>query len=145
MASGIQGDEYAVLVPPQLIDNGAPAGITYTDMKDAYHATFILTLGTTDVATTAAPKVQECDTTDGTYNDVTGAALADAPAAGEDDTNFVINVDLRKLPSPKRYMKLLLTAGNGTTGTNMSVICIKKKNKGAENATDAGVTELVNV
>lgn len=136
----------SILVPPQLKDNGAPAGITYLDTAAGgigwSHLRCRIIIGTTDIATTAAPKMQECDTTDGTYTDITGAALADAISDTEDDGVFAIDVDLTK--SHKRYIKCLLTMGDGTTGTNLSVLgTLSRPTKTSGSAADAGLTELI--
>ena len=94
--------------------------MTYVDTAGWEHVEFEFAIGATDIATTAAPKITECETTGGSYTDVTGAALADAISATEDDSIFVIGVDLSK--AHMRYMKPSITAGDGTLGTNLSVV-----------------------
>jgi len=141
---GIEQTKVGILVPPQLKDNGAPSGLTYIDTQGYEHLRVLIITGTTDVATTAAPKLQECDTAGGTYADISGAELADAIAADEDDSVFAIDVDLRA--GRKRYIKCLVTAGNGTTGTNLAVIGILSRKSSDDHdglATDAGLEELV--
>jgi len=98
----------------------------------------------TDIVLNGIPKLQECDTTGGNYADITGAVLADAPSATEDSKVFAIDVDLTK--DRMRYIKCLLTCGNGTTGTNICVVGrLSRKSGGTHNglATAAGYTELV--
>ena len=139
--------KYKILVPPQLKDNGAPSGLTYVDTKGYSHLRVLIEIGTTDIATTAAPALYHCDTSGGTYAAITSAELADAIAATEDDKVFALDVDLTR-GDIKRYVKCLVTAGNGTTGTNLAVLgVLSGKNSGTHDGkiTAAGLTELVSV
>jgi len=144
----IQNTKTAILLPPQLKDDGDFAGNVYVDTRGFNHARFLFIVGTVDeaIGSTAegtAPKIEECDTTDGTYTDVTGAALADAIGATEDDSLFAIDVDLTK--SHKRYMEVNAPhAGNGTTGCNLAIIAILSRPEiGPVNAADQGLTEHI--
>jgi len=124
----VQSSLTKILLPPQLKDNGDFAGNTYIDTAgfEGGLLRIMLLPGTIDAAigSTAegtAPLVEECDTTDGSYTDVTGAALADAIGATEDDSIFCIDVDLTK--THKRYMQVQAPhAGDGTTGCNLCII-----------------------
>jgi hypothetical protein len=137
--------KYGVMCPAQLKNNGAPTGLTYIDTKGYAHLRVLIHIGTTDIATTAAPSLVEGDTTS-PATAITGAALAAAIAATADDTVHAIDVDLTK--GRKRYIKCLITAGNGTTGTNLAIIGILSQKHSDDHdglATDAGLTELVSV
>jgi hypothetical protein len=146
----IQLTKTVKLVPPQLKDNGAFAGAAYVDTKGWGHIRFMFIPGTIDAAIgstadTAAPKIEECDTTNGTYSDVTGAALADAIAATEDAGLFAIDINLAD-KTHKRYMQPnALTAGDGTTGCNFCAIAILSKPDGIgpSSAAEQGLTELI--
>ncbi|HIJ66807.1 MAG TPA: hypothetical protein HPP51_00790 [Planctomycetes bacterium] len=136
------------LVPPQLKNDGDFADNTYFDTLGLSSVLFLIHAGTVDAAigSTAegtAVKVEECDTTDGTYSDVTDAELADAIAADEDNSFFGIHVDLAK--SHKRYMQLNAPhAGSGTTGCNMSAIAIGfPSDQMPKSASEMGLTELI--
>jgi len=138
----IEETKVGLLIPPQLKDDGAPSGLTYIDTAGYRHLRVLLLVGTTDIAFTAAPIVQFCDTTDGTYSSVTAAALGDAPSATEDDGIFCIDVALDGKQG--RYAKLLCTAGNGTTGTNLAALAILSKAEQApDTTTKAGLTEWI--
>jgi len=145
----MQQTKRVLLTPPQLKDNGAFAGNTYVDTMGWGHVEFLFITGTLDIglgSTTAgaAPKIEECDTSGGSYTDVSGAALADAIGAGEDDSMFAIHVDLAK--SHKRYMEVNApTAGDGTNGVNATIIAIlsKPEGNGPANAGDMGLVELI--
>jgi len=143
----IEQQKYVVHYPPQLKDNGAPASANaYIDTLGYRHLRMMIVTGTTDVATTAAPLLQECDTTDGTYAAISSAALADAIGATEDNKIFAIDCDLTA--GRKRYIRCLLTAGNGTTGTNLAVIGILSRKSFDDHDglnTDAGLQELISV
>ena len=135
-----------LLIYPQLKDNGVPANLTYVDTAAGgigwSHLRVRILIGVTDIATTAAPKLTECDTTGGAYTDITSAALADAISATEDGGIFAIDVDLTK--SHKRYIKLDITAGDGSTGTNLAALAtLSRPTKTSGSAADAGLTELI--
>lgn len=120
--------KYGLLLPPQLKDDGNFASNTYFDTAGLSEVVFLIVTGVIDAALGStdegtAPKVEECNSTDGTYTDVTSAALADAIAATEDSSIFAIHVDLTK--THKRYMEVNAPhAGNGTTGVNATIIAI---------------------
>ena len=138
----IQNSKLGLLLPPQLKNNGDFAGNAYIDVDSWGKLTIIMAPGTTDAAigSTAegtAPLVEECDTTDGTYTAVSGAALADAIAATEDDSLFAIEIDLQR--SHKRYMRVQAPhSANGTTGANLCIIGILTKPSGLAPNTAAG-------
>jgi hypothetical protein len=114
------------LLPSQLKNDGNFVGNAYVDTVGHGHLRAEFHVGTVDAAigSTAegtAPLIEECDTTDGTYTDVTDANLADAIGATEDDKIFAIDVDLRK--AHKRYMQVQVPhAGAGTTGCNLCIV-----------------------
>lgn len=120
--------KFGILVPPQLKDNGAFAGNTYFDTLGLSGLLVLLVPGTVDAAigstlSTTVPSLEECNTTDGTYTAITGAALATVIGAGEDNTLHGIAVDLTK--THKRYIEITApTAGDGTTGVNFAAIAI---------------------
>jgi len=114
--------KFAGLCPPQLKDDGNLTDNAYVDTVGLAAGLFVIYTGNIDAAlgSTAegtAPLVEECDTTDGSYTAVTGAALADAIADTEDLSFFGVCVDMTK--THKRYMRWQAPhAGNGTTGVN---------------------------
>jgi len=144
-----QQTKSALLLPPQLKDNGDFAGNTYVDTAGWGHLRVKFLVGTLDAAigSTAegtAPYVEECDTTGGTYTAVTGAALADAIAATEDDKIFAIDIDLTK--THKRYMQVNVPhAGDGTNGANLCIEAVLSRpdGNGPANAAGQGLTELI--
>jgi hypothetical protein len=137
------------LVPPQL---KAPAGVfvgnTYVDTLGFNHIEFQFITGVMDTAigstdATHPLKIEECDTTNGTYTDVTSAAMAAVIAAGDDNKMSVIDIDLAK--SHKRYMQVNAPyAGTGTTGSNFAVQAIlSRPNVAPATAAQRGLSEWV--
>ncbi len=145
----IDNMKFAILCPPQLKDDGDFVSNTYVDTRGFNHARFLFIMGVTDIgvgstAEGTAPKIEECDTTGGSYTDVDDAALADAIADDEDSLLFAIDVDLRK--SHKRYMQVTAPhAGDGSNGANMAIIAILSKAEGnvLATATAMGLEELI--
>ena len=145
----IQNSKIGILLSPQLKNDGDFAGNTYVDTAGWGHLRVLLITGTVDITTGStaegmAPLVEECDTTDGSYTDVSDAALADSISATEDDSLFAIDIDLTK--SHKRYMQVQAPhAGDGTTGNNLAIIGILSKpmGQGPGSAADQGLTEHI--
>lgn len=144
----VQRQKAILALPPQLKDNGDFAGNAYVDTSGWGHVRFLLAVGTLDIAigSTAegnALKIEECDTSGGSYTDVADAALADAIAADEDDSMFAIDVDLRK--THKRYMRVNAPhAGDGAVGANLCVIAILSDPQIApDSAAEQGLAEHI--
>ena len=144
----IQTMKTVIMLRPQLKDDGDFANNTYVDTQNWNHLRVLFIVGDLDAAvgSTAegtAPKIEECDTSGGTYSDVSGAALADAIAADEDNKLFAIDIDLVK--SHKRYMRVNAPhAGDGTSGANLAVLGILSRGAaGAKNAAGQGLEELI--
>jgi hypothetical protein len=141
-------EKVVTLLPPQLKDDGDFAGNTYVDtagfdekLRVEFHVgTVDAAIGST--AETTPPLIEECDTTNGTYTAVTDAALAAVIGAGGDNTIYAIDVSLKK--THKRYMQVQVPhAGNGTTGCNLCIIGRLSGGHVVKDATDMGLTELV--
>ena len=135
-------------VPPQLKDNGDFTGNTYVDTLGFNHIEFQFITGAVDAAigsTTeaAALKIEECDTTNGTYTDITSAAMAAVIGAGDDNKMSVIDIDLAK--SHKRYMEITAPhAGDGTTGCNFAAQAIlSRPNVAPATAALRGLSEWI--
>ena len=144
----IQNMKFVNMLYPQLKDDGDLADNNYVDTSGWNHLRVLMQIGNLDIAlgSTAegnALKLEECDTSGGSYTDVTDAALADAIAADEDGKLFAIDIDLRK--THKRYMRLNAPhAGDGAVGVNASALGIlSMPNIGPKDAAGQGLTELV--
>ena len=144
MSEAIKKTKYGLIAPPSLTDNADPTGLTYIDTAGYAHLRVLFQIGATDIATTAAPKLTDCNTSGGTYADITSAALAAAIDAGDDSKIFCIDVDLE---GKKRYVKPAITCGDGTLGTNICILGILSTatERIPENATEAGLEELIQV
>jgi len=140
--------KFGIMVKPQLKDAGAFAGNTYFDTLGLSGLLVLFVIGDTDIAagsddTSTPPKLEECDTTGGTYTAVSGATLATVLGAGDDSTMRGIFVDLAK--THKRYIQVDdPTAGDGTAGVSMCVVAIGfPSDQMPHNAAGMGLTELV--
>lgn len=140
--------KFKTVTPPQLKDDGNLANNTYVDTQGLAALLFLITTGTIDAALgstaeTTAPLIEECDTSDGSYTAVSGAALADAIADTEDDSLFGIYIDLTK--SHKRYMRVQAPhAGDGTNGVNACAHAIGfPVDESPRNAAGMGLAELI--
>lgn len=147
----IQNMKIGILTPPQIENNGDFTTNTYIDTAGWGHLRVLFATGvitaSSPIGSTAegtAPLVEECDTTGGTYTDVSGAALADAIADDEDGLLFAIDIDLTK--SHKRYMQVQAPhSGDGTPGAALCIIGILSRpdGNGPANAAGMGLTELI--
>ena len=143
----IQATKMVLMVSPELKDNGDFTTQTYVDTAGYDHLRVVFLVGAIDttVGSTAegtAPKLEECDTSGGTYADISGSALANSIAATEDDTLFAIDVPLK---GRKRYIQVnTLHSGDGTAGAAFAVLGILSRAEQAPNtATEAGLTEWI--
>jgi len=143
----IQGMKTVILLRPQLRNNGAFANNTYVDLSEWNHARFRFIVGDTDVIigsgdTSTPPFVEECDTTDGGYTAITGAALSAVIGAGDDNKQFAIDVDLTK--KHKRYARINAPTAGNSSGANLTIICdLSRGAKSPLNAAGMGLAELV--
>lgn len=135
----IQRAKFVQVIAPAAIVDDASFTTNAIDTAGYDYATIVFNLGATDIAM-AALKVQESDASGSGYTDIDGldangdttidGDAAALPSATDDNNVIVFQVDLR---GRKRYLDLVATAGNGSTGTYGSAIAILTK--GAISAT----------
>lgn len=133
----------AVVTAPGAQVNNASATCTAVDTIGWDYARFRLFLGATDIALTAW-KVQQCDTSGGSYADIATSDDATGttgdgrlPTATDDNNFFDILIDLR---GKMRFMKPVITVGNGTTGAYLACECeLYRGQIGPSSAADQGV------
>jgi len=131
MSADIHNFKMVSVTPPAAIVDNASFTTAEVDTKGWDHARYVIYLGATDIAMTAL-KVTESDSTgsghvdidatdfsDSTQTDIEGNALA-LPSATDDNKFIVIDIDLR---GRKRFLDLVATAGNGSTGTFAAIHC----------------------
>jgi hypothetical protein len=145
----IQTMKFVNMLYPQIKDDGDLADNNAVDTSGWNHLRVLVQIGNLDAAlgSTAegnAVKVEECNTSGGSYTDVANAALADAIGAAEDGLLFAIDIDLRK--THKRFMRLNTPhAGDGTNGVNASAIGILSMGSSSPlTAAGMGLAELIN-
>ncbi len=118
-----------VITPAAIVDN-ASFTTTEIDTLGWDYATFVFSLGATDVAMSAL-KVQHSTQTGTGFADITGATFdgginldgnaATLPSATDDGKVYVLHIDLR---SKNRFLDLVATIGDGSTGGYASCLCI---------------------
>lgn len=124
----------SVTPPGAIVDDGSYT-TNQIDTLGYEYCTIVCHVGATDIAM-AALKVQESDVSGSGFADVVGldfdgdtdidSGTAALPAADDDNSFFVFEIDCR---SRKRYLDLVATAGDGTTGTYMSATAILSRAK----------------
>lgn len=117
----------SAVAPAAILDNTSLTGITI-DAKGAGYAEIILELGATDIAMTVL-KVQESDD-DSSYDDISGATFNGGkntdggtlalPSATDDGQTIVFQIDML---GRKRYLKVVGTFGDGSTGGFIAGTC----------------------
>lgn len=128
------------------VDDGTFTAIPI-DTRGYNEAYFVFQLGATDIAMTAL-KLQESDTSGGTYTDVPGAAFGATgapalPTANDDGNSFQINL---RLDGRKPFLRLLATAGNGSTGVAAYAYAVLlSPSVWPQTAAERGVTSQINV
>lgn len=117
-----QDAKYVTAIAPAAIIDDASAVASEIDTSGAAYCEIPIQLGATDIAMTAL-KVQESDTSGSGFADVTGldfdggtapdgTTLA-LPSATDDGQVATFQINLL---GRKRYLKLVATFGNGSTG-----------------------------
>lgn len=150
----LQNTKFVNVSPPVAIKDNSGWTTTSIDTKDWEYCTIIVTLGATDIAM-AALKVQESND-DGSADayadvsalvfggsgitDIDGAAAA-LPTDAKDNKVYVFEIDCTKR---KRYLDLVATAGDGSTGTFLSAVAILSRGKIAPvSAADRGAEQIL--
>ena len=129
MSNFTQGVKFVNVTPPAARVNNASATTNSIDTTGYSYATVLVELGVTDIALTAL-KLQESDT-DSSYADITGAvfgtsadptgATTTLPSASDGNKIFAFYVDLK---GRRKYLKPVITVGNGTAGAFVACQCI---------------------
>lgn len=131
------------LTPPGAIVDDAGFTTAILDTLGVGWVTFLVALGATDIAL-AAFKLQESDDSgmSGAADVPNGdfsVAPATLPGADDDDNLFAIHVNTL---GRMRYLDLVLTAGDGSTGTYADVKAILSRMQTTPStATDRGFTQ----
>ncbi len=137
-------------ISPGAIKDNASFTATEIDTKGFAFCTIVVQVGATDIAM-AALKVQESDTSGSGFGDVTGLVFGTStnlagststlPSATDDNKLFVFHVNLT---GRDRYLKLVATAGNGTSGTYASAVaCLSRAAEGPYDATTMGASQVL--
>lgn len=146
-----QDNKIVGITPPAAIIDDASLTTASIDTKGYDYAEVYLYLGATDIALTAL-KVQESDT-DGSYADVTGLVYGTSngiggsasalPSATGDNAFYKFEIDLR---DRKRYLDLVATVGDGSTGAFATAFVVLSRAKIKPNtAAEAGCAEVLRV
>lgn len=110
---------------PQSV-TGAPATTTAIDCSGFRYATVVVKLGAVGAAGVTVLKLTECDTSGGTYSDITDAVSSGTtgngrlPQGGDDDTYFIFYVRLGGTRKP--FLKPEITAGANAVLMSIDVI-----------------------
>jgi hypothetical protein len=147
-----QSIKFVPIVPPGAIVDDTSFVASVLDTLGFAYATLPVQLGGTDIAMTAL-KVQESDEADDNFTDVSGLVFGTSknitgststlPSADNDNDVFVFDVNLL---GRKRYLKLVATAGNGSTGTYLA--CLAILSRAAESpvtAAERGAEQILRV
>ena len=147
----LQETKDVVMKWPTAINNNTSPSTTTVDTNGWDYAQIKFFYGASDIALTAL-KVQESDD-DSTYADVTGliwgtstnvaGSTSTLPSATDDNKIFTFDIDMR---GRKRYLKLVYTVGNGTTGAYATAVCTLGRAKdGPSTAAERGAAEVLRV
>jgi hypothetical protein len=148
-------DQYLKVVrlvePVAIVDNTSWTS-QEVDTNGFDYASIVFHLGATDIAMVAM-KVRETDTSGTGQADISGADFATAtnldidgsaaalPTADDDNKFWRVDLDLRKR---KRYLDVVMTAGDGTTGTYAVAICILgRAGQGPNTSAECGCAQVL--
>lgn len=148
----MQHVEYKPVIDPAAIVDNSSWSTNEIDTKGYDYATIIFHYGTSDIAL-AALSVTESDTSASGHTNVTGLIVGTSdnidgdtsslPGASDDDSMVVFEIDLR---ARDRYLDMTATAGDGTSGTYASAICIlSRANDVPVSVSDRGCNQILRV
>ena len=146
-----QHKAFLVIPPTAIVDNAAFTEIEI-DTKGFRYCTVYACLGATDIAM-AGLKMQESDVSGSGQADITGlvwgtsdnteGATSTLPSATDDDLIFGFDIDLR---GRKRYLTCVATAGDGATGSFLTVLALlAREEDGAATAALRGCKEMLRI
>lgn len=146
----LMASKFASIAFAEAIVDNASVTTTEVDTIGWNFATIVVRLGTTDIALTAL-KVQESDTSGSGFTDITGAdfdgdtdiegSAASLPAATDDDKFYIVHLDLR---GKKRYLDLVATVGDGTSGAWLHAFAILSNGDiGPQTASEMGAAVVL--
>lgn len=144
--------KYVAITPPEAIRDNSSWGTTELDTAGFDHCEIIVLLGALDIGITVL-KVQESDVSGSGFADVTGlvfgtsnqisGAASVLPSATDDNKIFVFEVNLQ---GRKRYLDLVATIGDGTTGGFMAAFArLTRGTHGTVTAADRGASQVLRV
>ena len=143
-----QAAKWVNAIPPAIIKDNAAYTAAVIDTLGWDYAEVAVFLGATDIAA-AVLKIDESDVsfsgesavlTWGTDLDIAGATST-LPSAANDNGIFLFQLDLRKR---KRYLRLAMTAGDGTAGTYAAAIArLSRGEVMPVTATEAGCIQIL--
>ncbi len=124
------------ITPPAARVNNASLTANEIDAKGFDYLTVTLYLGDTDIALTVM-KLQESDTSGSGFADVSGGAFSSLPAATDDNKFYRFFVPLQ---GRKRYLKPVITVGNGSTGAFAAIWAeLSRTEQAPDSATERGL------
>jgi hypothetical protein len=151
--NSVQNVKYGRLVSPEAIKDNGSYTSQALDTLGAWYCTIVAHLGATDIAMTAL-KVQECDTSGGSYVDVTGLIFGTStntagdtsalPLATDDNDFFVFQFPVGG--ARKRYVKIVATFDDGTVGGFCTVIgLLSRMEQTPSTAAEAGCNQILRI
>jgi hypothetical protein len=137
--NALQNVKVVNVTPPAAIVDNASFTTNTIDTAGFGKLAVYFSLGATDIAM-AALKLQESDV-DSSYADITGCVYGASgspalPTANDDNKVFGFFVNLA---GRKRYIDVVATAGDGSTGTFGSCIAVLYNGEGINDATERGL------
>lgn len=129
-------------IDPQLLDDGSLTS-DWVALADFTQVMFVVNLGATDITTDV--KIQSADDSSGTNN--TDIALLVVTQLADDDDNkqVILSVDQSEVNTGDTHVAVVVTAGDGTLGSNVSAVCLgfNSEFQPASNKDVASVAEIV--
>jgi hypothetical protein len=116
-----QNLKYVNAASPVVRDDASVTAIA-VDTAGFNSAAFVLSIGATDAAVTAF-SLTESDTEGGSYTAIANSTPSSLLSATDDNDLNIIHLNLRD-KNIKRYIKVVVTVANGTTGGVVSCLAV---------------------
>ena len=133
-----------IAISPLLVDNTTATAIAIDTMGFNYALIqFIFGAGANSVTVL---KLQECETSGGSYADITGSAFTGADLPSATDDNQIWNWNVKLGNGRMRFIKVVATLADESTGTNVAAIAnLGMAEESPWDATTQGASYLISL
>lgn len=108
-------------IAPQTIAGAGDVEGTGIDTRGAKHAKIFVSIGTQGTAAVATVTIEASTTLGGTYAALTGGSFTVTEASSEDETLYIVEVDLAHMPAGKHFLTVSIASATQSTPASVEI------------------------